>query len=159
MLLHIVDASSDEADRHRDTVLETLENLGAANKPIITVFNKRDAVEDLSGLERLMATIPNSCSISARTGDGMDSLMAAIADVLKSLVRTLTVLLPYDRSDLLAKCHAHGIVHSLEYVEGGVQLTVDLPDALFVELTPFDVTPKETPFWLSDKEKPESEAL
>ncbi len=87
----------------------------------------------------------------------MESLMAAIADVLKSLVRTLTVLLPYDRSDLLAKCHAHGIVHSLEYVDRGVQLTVDLPDALYIELTPFDVTPKETPFWLSEKEKPESE--
>jgi GTP-binding protein HflX len=113
---------------------------------------------DLQVLDHLMSTIPNSCSISARTGDGMDSLMAAIADVLKSLVRTLTVLLPYDRSDLLAKCHAHGIVHALDYVEKGVQLTVDLPDALFVELSPFDVTPKETPFWLVETEKPEVEA-
>jgi len=156
MLLHVVDASSDEADRHRDTVLETLENLGASNKPIITVFNKRDAVEDLEGLSSLLTAIPNACSISARTGDGMESLMAAIADVLKSLVRSLTVLLPYDRSDLLAKCHAHGIVHSLEYVENGVLLSADLPDSLYVELTPFDATPKETPFWLTGKEKPET---
>jgi GTP-binding protein HflX len=157
MLLHIVDASSDEADRHRDTVLETLENLGASNKPIITVFNKRDAVEDLDALDGLMPTIPNSCSISAKTGDGMDTFMDAIADVLKSLVRTLTVLLPYERSDLLAKCHAHGIVHALEYVEKGVHITVDLPEALFVELSPFDVTPKEQPFWLVESEKPELE--
>jgi GTP-binding protein HflX len=104
-----------------------------------------------------MATIPNSCSISAKTGDGMDTLMDAIADVLKSLVRTLTVLLPYERSDLLAKCHAHGIVHALEYVEKGVHITVDLPEALFVELSPFDVTPKEQPFWLVENEKPELE--
>ena len=103
----------------------------------------------------LPAIIAKSASLRVDSASGRTS--KAIADVLKSLVRTLTVLLPYERSDLLAKCHAHGIVHALEYVEKGVQITVDLPEALFVELSPFDVTPKEQPFWLVENEKPELE--
>jgi GTP-binding protein HflX len=49
-LIHVVDISSPEADRHRDTGLETLEALGAHDKLILTVFNKSDLVENIEEL-------------------------------------------------------------------------------------------------------------
>lgn len=147
LLLHIVDAASDDADRHRDTVLETLDHLGAASKPIITVFNKEDAVADKNTMDLLLSSTPQSCAISATSGTGIDGLMEAVIEAMKSLVQTLEVVLPYDRPDLLAQCHAHGVIHALEYEPQGVRLSVDLPDSLVGSMSSYDVRPKLVPFW------------
>ncbi|GAB4457432.1 MAG: GTPase HflX [Armatimonadaceae bacterium] len=114
-LIHVVDASSSESDRHRDTVYETLEELGAADKPMITVFNKADKVEDQYSLRSLVAGTPNAVYISAVRKEGISHLMDRITETIRSLVVHMTLVVPYDRSDLVAACYEYGVVHSVDY--------------------------------------------
>ncbi|MBC8143396.1 MAG: GTPase HflX [Armatimonadetes bacterium] len=64
-LIHVVDASSPEADRQRDAVDETLQAIDAGDKPTITVFNKSDRIDDRQELQNLILQVPNSVYMSA----------------------------------------------------------------------------------------------
>lgn len=138
-LLHIVDVSSPEADRHRDTVLETLESLGAHDKPILTVFNKSDLVEDQSVLHELVAQTPNSCAISAAKSLGLTDLMDRISETMKGLVETMLVAIPYSRSELVAQCHEFGVVHSVDYGPEHILVRADVAHALAGKLAEFQI--------------------
>lgn len=138
-LIHVVDASSPEADRHRDTVLETLEALGAADKSILTVFNKSDLVEDQPGLRKLVADTPNSCYISAAKADGVSYLMDRINETIKGLVTTMLIAIPYSRSELVAQCYEFGVVHSVDYGPEHILVRADLSRALAGKLEEFQI--------------------
>lgn len=138
-LIHVVDASSPEADRHRDTVLETLESLGAGDKAILTVFNKSDLVEDQPSLRKLVADTPNSCYISAAKADGVRYLMDRINETIKGLVTTMLVAIPYSRSELVAQCHEFGVVHSVDYGPEHILVRADLSHSLAGKLEEFQI--------------------
>lgn len=148
-LVHVVDASSPEADRHRDTVLETLESLGAGEKPIVTVFNKADLVEDQYTLRRLVTETPNACYLSAAKAEGVPHLMDRLVETIRGLVRHLHLKIPYSRSELVAQCYEFGVVHSVEYAEDGILVKADVAESLAGKLSAFDAQPKEPPFWES----------
>jgi GTPase len=114
-LIHVVDASSPEADRHRDTVIETLESLGAGDRPMITVFNKADLVENQYELRSLVASTPNAVYISAAKAEGMNYLMDRITATIKTLVADVRLEIPYSRSELVALCYEYGVVHTVDY--------------------------------------------
>ena len=135
----MVDASSPEADRHRDTVLETLESLGAGDKAILTVFNKSDLVEDQPSLRKLVADTPNSCYISAAKADGVRYLMDRINETIKGLVTTMLVAIPYSRSELVAQCHEFGVVHSVDYGPEHILVRADLSHSLAGKLEEFQI--------------------
>lgn len=138
-LIHVVDASSPEADRHRDTVLETLESLGAGDKAILTVFNKSDLVEDQFALRKMIADTPNSCYISASKADGVSYLMDRINETIKGLVTTMLVAIPYSRSELVAQCYEFGVVHSVDYGPEHILVRADLSRALAGKLEEFQI--------------------
>jgi GTPase len=149
-LLHIVDASSPEADRHRDTVLETLEALGAGDKPIVTVFNKSDLVEDQPALRALVAGTENALYFSALKADGIPYLMDKVTATIKTLVAEVRLKIPYSRSDIAAQVHEYGVVHSVDYREDGIYLHAEVAKSLAGPLSAYDATPKEKPFWETD---------
>ncbi|MFM7323291.1 MAG: GTPase HflX [Armatimonadota bacterium] len=148
-LVHVVDASSPEADRHRDTVLETLESLGAAEKPVVTVFNKADLVEDAYQLRKWVADTPNACYISASKAEGIGHLMDRFTETIRGLVRHLHLKIPYSRSELVAQCYEFGVVHSVEYAEDGILVKADVAESLAGRLGQFDAEPAPPPFWQS----------
>jgi GTPase len=114
-LIHVVDASNPEADRQRDTVIETLESLGAGDKPTLTVFNKSDLVENQYELRALVASTPNAVYISAAKKEGLSYLMDHIVTTIKSLTADVRLEIPYSRSELVALCYEYGVVHSVDY--------------------------------------------
>jgi GTP-binding protein HflX len=122
-LIHVVDASNPERDQQMKAVFEVLNDLEAAEKPIITIFNKSDLVEDQYELRKLIAETPSSVYISAKTGDGIPQLMELLSRTMRSLLARLSLRLPYDRSDLLSVCYDNGRVISVEYT----------PEAILVE--------------------------
>jgi GTP-binding protein HflX len=73
LLVHVVDASSEDIDRQKRVVIEVLDSLGVGDKPMLIAYNKADAVPyfQLSGEEE-------GFIISARTGGGVEKLKAAI---------------------------------------------------------------------------------
>jgi len=125
-LIHVVDTSHPERDRQMRAVMEVLAELGAADKPIITAFNKADTVKDPLVLNELVASTPDSCYLSALRRDGIPFLMDRIEDTLRSLLATVTLILPYDRSDIVAQCYEMGKVHSVDYGADTITVHADI---------------------------------
>ncbi|MDX1935363.1 MAG: GTPase HflX [Capsulimonadales bacterium] len=136
-LLHIVDASSPESDRHRDTVYETLDAIGAGDKPMVTVFNKADLVRDQYELRTLVASSPNAVYISALKKEGIGALMDRITATVKTLVATMNLSIPYDRSELVAFCYEFGVVHSVEYAPDAIHVSAEIAKSLTGRLEEF----------------------
>lgn len=124
------------------SVLSVLDELGAADKAMITVLNKADVAPDRFALTERVAATDNACTISAKTGEGMQDLMDRIAHTLRSLLVPVRALLPYDKPNLLAQCYKSGRVLSLDYRPEGIalraELTRDLAGRLSVYATPVE---------------------
>lgn len=76
LLLHVVDASSENADDNIEAVIKVLEAINSENIPNIIVFNKIDLIEeqDRGKLNVLQTLNPDSVAISAVTGEGVELL-------------------------------------------------------------------------------------
>ena len=77
LLLHVIDASSPDRERHMSAVRDVLVEVGAESVPAVDVFNKCDCL-DASERERLQAVYPRALCVSALTGEGRDELIAAM---------------------------------------------------------------------------------
>jgi GTP-binding protein HflX len=139
VILHVVDVSHPSWEAQMDAVLETLATLDAADKPIITVFNKIDAVEDKGMATRLVAEFPNSVAISALKGTGFADLQKALLKQVQELLATVTALIPYDHQHLLQDCYDFGRVLKTEYQEGGILVVAELVAEMRHKLDPYRV--------------------
>lgn len=119
-LIHVVDVSHPYREAQREAVMEVLYDLGAVDKPTITVFNKADLIKDTYELRSLVANTPNSVYLSARTAEGIPQLIERIVATMEGLLVSVTLNLPYDRSDLVAQCYEYGRVTKADYREGGI---------------------------------------
>lgn len=104
LILHVVDASSAEFEGQIDAVCDVLEQIGAESIATIEVFNKCDLLdaETLAGLRR---RFPAAQFVSARTGEGAEALVAAIAAAASAADTKLDVVIPYQRGDLVSLAH------------------------------------------------------
>jgi GTP-binding protein HflX len=82
VLLHVVDASQPSLEDHLEAVEGLLEELEVGDRPTILVLNKMDRVESKRMLETLMVSRPRVVAVSAATGRGIESLLAAIESAL-----------------------------------------------------------------------------
>ncbi len=140
VILHIVDVSHPSWEAQMDAVLETLATLEASDKPIITVFNKIDAVEDSGLATRLVAEFPNSVAISALTGAGFNDLQKALLKQVQELLASVTALIPYSHQHLLQDCYDFGRVKKAEYRDDGILVEAELVAEMRHKLEPFRVT-------------------
>lgn len=136
-LIHVVDASHHFSGEQRAAVQEVLRELDVANKPMITVFNKSDLVADQYELRRLVSETPDSCYVSALTGDGLRYLTDLIHAMISRLMSRVRAVLPYDRGDLLALCHERGRVLATDYRAEGVYVEAELSPDLAARLRPY----------------------
>jgi GTP-binding protein HflX len=120
LLVHVVDASSADPEGQMTAVHEVLREIDADMVPELLIFNKSDkakeAAEDLSRLH------PGSVVCSALTGEGMVRLLERLSEVLRATDRTLDLVVPYDRGDILAALHRSGEV--IQQTDAGGQLAL-----------------------------------
>ena len=122
-LVHVLDASQPEVFTFHKTTMDVLAELGAKDKRVITVFNKIDLLGgDDTTLNPLRRHFPDALFISTRTGEGLDELLARMADQLAGGSERVELLLPADRSDLLSSLHRHGQVFTTDYAEDGIHV-------------------------------------
>ncbi len=136
-LIHVVDAGHPERERQQRAVHEVLCELGAADKPTVTAFNKADTVADGYQLRELIANTPNSCYLSATKREGIPYLMDRMESTLRSLLSFVELHLPYDRSDLVAQCYEMGKVHSVNYGADKIVVKADIAKDLAGRLARF----------------------
>lgn len=125
VILNICDASSDECNEHYRVTNELLEELGCADKPIITVLNKCDLANDIS-----IPLVGNSVRVSAKTGEGLDKLLEKIAAALPPTRKRVKILLPFSMGGAGAELRKTGVVHAEEYTAEG--LLLDITAEIFV---------------------------
>ena len=110
LLLHVIDASNPEWRDQTAVVEDLIRELGAEQTPRLDVFNKCDRY-----LGDIRPHGEDIVSISARTGEGVPELLAAIGRRLDNGARRVIIHLPYDQGGLLDKLYQQAKVESVEY--------------------------------------------
>lgn len=132
-IIHVVDASNPQAELQMFTVYETLRELGATGKKIVTLLNKQDQVTG-SGIRDLKADYTVKCS--ARTGEGLDEFKDVLAKLLAEDQIYLEELYPYSEAGKIQKIREFGSLLSEEYREDGIFVKARVPAEIFVSVMP-----------------------
>ena len=138
VIVHVVDGSHPDPASQLSTVREVIAEVGAREIPEIVVFNKSDLVSDDDRL-LLRGLWPQGIFVSARTGEGIEALLATIADLLPRPSIRLELLIPYERGDLIAVLHEQGTVLATAYAETGTQVTALVTAEIQAQFAPFAV--------------------
>ncbi|SLM99704.1 GTP-binding protein HflX [Brevibacterium yomogidense] len=136
LVVHIVDGSHPDPGGQISAVREVLADASAAELPELLVFNKADAAEP-AALAGLLLDHPGSLAVSAQTGAGLDELRAAIARMLPAMAHELTVLVPFDRGELVSRVYDRGTVLDERFLPEGTLLQARVDEALAAELEPY----------------------
>lgn len=125
MLIHVVDASSEEAEEQIAVVNDLLRSLGALDKPVILALNKMDLAGE-QGRMPVAEAGDRVFEISAATGQGLDKLLEGIASLMPADEINVEVLAPYDAGWVLPYMHQNGRVLSQDYTETGIKVNAML---------------------------------
>ena len=131
IILHVLDISDGEAAEKAETTSMLLTELGCGEIPVINVLNKCDLLKN---------NIPESSDtvkICAKTGEGFDRLLRAVAENLPESSKPISLLLPYDKGGLTAKIRENGKVFSEEYTENGIKVDALADITVIKELEPY----------------------
>lgn len=128
LLLHVVDASSDERDSNMEQVNLVLEEIGAEDRPQLLVFNKIDLIDGVTArIDRDEAGIPIRVWVSALTGEGLELLNEALAERASADMIHHVLLLPASAGKLHARLFEVGVVNQDKIKEkGGWMMDVTL---------------------------------
>ena len=132
LLLHVIDVSNPEWQQQAAVVENLIRELGAGELPRIDVFNKSDRLP----AGEIMPHGADICSISAKTGEGVDKLLEMIASRLDSGSRRVEFRIPYDKGGLLDQLYREAKVESVEYGETIAVTAVCTPKVLG-QMAPF----------------------
>ena len=140
LLLHVVDASSDERDENMAQVNLVLEEIGAENLPQLLVFNKIDLLDGMSPrIDRDEAGVPIRVWVSALSGEGLDLLHEALAERASSDMIHHVLSLPASAGKLHAQLFQAGAVNQDEIQEtGGWKMDVTLRRADWESLVKYE---------------------
>jgi len=138
LLLHVVDGSHPDPEGQISAVRAVLAEVGGHHVREVIVVNKADAA-DPEVLDRLRRSETHSIVVSARTGDGLEELRALIADELPRPDIEVTVLLPYDRGDLVNRLHREAEILMTEHTEHGTRVEAKVHPTLVDELAEYAV--------------------
>ncbi len=140
LLLHVVDASSDEREDNMDQVNLVLNEIGAENRPQLLVYNKIDLLDGVSPrIDRDEAGIPIRVWVSALTGEGLDLLHEALAERVNTDMIHHTLSIPASAGKLHARLFEAGAVNEDKIQEtGGWMMDVTLRRADWDSLVKYE---------------------
>jgi len=130
LLIHVVDVSHSQYERHIEAVDEVLKRIHAGEKQTLMVFNKIDRLQNRYFVERLLETYPHAVGISALTGEGMEDFFSELDQMLNSWMKKVRIRIPQGEGALLAEVHRHCRVWETRYDGDDVILLVHLPPLL-----------------------------
>lgn len=130
LLIHMVDASNEEASSQMLVVYDTLRSLDVVDKDIITVFNKTDLMEENMELPRDFHA-DKVLKMSAKTGEGIEDLKKTIEDILQKQRVYLEHVFPYKDAGKIAIVRKFGEILSEEYIDEGISIRAYIPAEIF----------------------------
>jgi GTP-binding protein HflX len=127
LLLHVADASNPNADEQIASVYKVLEELGIREKDTILVLNQIDAIHEPGTLDVLKQKYPLAIPVSARTGEGLGRLAAAVSDALTHHFVDVDVETDVANGRLLASLAKNTEILSRTYTDGRVSVHCRTP--------------------------------
>ena len=135
MILNVCDASSPEAQVHLEVTRKLLADLGCTGRPVIPVMNKCDLVPSLLDIPM----IGNAVRISAKTGEGIGDLLAAVEENLPVSLRRVCLLLPFDQAGLVAQIRKDHVLYQEEYRPDGIFVSALLDPVLYGRVREYEI--------------------
>ena len=145
LLLHVVDVSHPQTDDQILAVNNVLDEIGAAGKPTLMVFNKMDRFEKPDILNRFLDRFPNAVGISALHQTGFTALLSELGAVLRPIRACVELLIPAEASAMVARLHDKAQVLERDYQGSAVRLRVRLPPHLLPEFSKYIVPVESQP--------------
>ena len=118
VLVHVIDASSPQLDQNTEVVETLLTELGAAQKPIVTAFNKADLCQEFVPKKQM------SVDISAKTGYNIDKLLDMLCEAMPEKRHRVKVLIPYDKGNLISVIYKNANINSEEHTADGTLMDI-----------------------------------
>lgn len=132
ILIHVVDASSPQMEIQMGVVYETLRELGAGDKPVITVFNKQDLL-----MERRICRDHHAevcIPASAKLAEGLDDIRHAIEEILREQKIYIERLYPYEKAGLIQLIRKKGELLTEEYRADGIYVQAYVSKEIYVKI-------------------------
>ncbi len=133
IILHVVDTSNPQMNTQMQIVYETLKQLEIGNKPIITIFNKKDKLDSTPILRDFKAD--KILSISAKTGEGLTDLLTSLEEVLREQTIYLNHLFSYQDAGKIQIIRKSGQLLKEAYEEDGIRIEAYVPQELYARIT------------------------
>jgi len=130
LLVHMVDASNEEASSQMLVVYDTLRSLDVVDKDIITVFNKTDLIKEGEELPRDFHA-DKILKMSAKTGEGIEDLKKTIENILQNQRVYLEHIFSYKDAGKIALIRKFGEIKSEEYTDDGISIKAYIPAEIF----------------------------
>ena len=130
IILHVVDVSNPQADSHIITVYETLKGLGIVDKPVVTLFNKIDKLDEIPVIKDFKAD--KVINISAKKRMGFDELSDTLADIINNGRTYIEKLIPYQDAGLINNIRQNGNLLCEEYREDGIYIKAYVDKSLYM---------------------------
>jgi GTP-binding protein HflX len=137
ILMHVVDASHPEALEQAMESIHVLEEIGAKNKPVITVINKIDKVEDMKIVDELCYRYPHTVVISTVTRQGYERLFELMTEMIQSLRKVMELRIPQSHYHVASELMKEGRVLETEYEGNDILLTIEIPQNLEYKALPY----------------------
>ncbi|MDD4133950.1 MAG: GTPase HflX [Eubacteriales bacterium] len=142
ILVIVSDAANPKAREQHQVVESVLHDLGAVHQPRIEVLNKADIAQGDNGI-----AVPGALWVSARTGEGVDQLLGAIAQILRDSEREYTVFVSFTQYEALNELRRQGRILIEEHKDTGTRVVVRLKPVAMMKLSaqyPGMFTPEKT---------------
>ena len=127
LILHVVDITHPHVMNQVRAVEETLAELDATGRPMVTALNKIDKLEDTANIQSQLQEFPNSVAISALTGQGLGDLLTRVEQVIFAGMVIIDVVIPYSRGDLVALIYEKGVIEHEEHATEGTHIQGRVP--------------------------------
>lgn len=129
IIIHVVDASNPQMDEQMHVVYETLRQLGAEGKPVITLFNKQDLLRAPVRQRDFQADY--SIPASAKTGQGLDELKKALLEIIRRDQIYIERLYDFSEAGKIQVIRSRGQLLSEEYVPEGIAVKAYVPKDVY----------------------------
>ena len=132
IIVHVVDASNPQMDSQMYVVYDTLRQLGAEGKPVITLFNKQDRLEQPIMHKDFQADY--SIAVSAKTGLGLEEFKKDLLEIIRRDQIYIERLYDFAEAGKIQLIRSKGQLLSEEYVPEGIEIKAYVPQDIYGKL-------------------------
>jgi GTP-binding protein HflX len=155
LILHVIDVSAPDADRHTQHVMHVLAEIGATKSPQLLVLNKADLLAEADHSAetvraRVLGNVPEieraagAVVVSARTAEGVDALLQRIDQMLPlDPIARARYRIPHDQGAALHLLHEYARVLQKRFEQDYADVVADAPESVRRRLTEFAVESDE----------------